>query len=171
MMRQTVLAPFSPYAEAIRGLRIRLTRTREGRREVSVLGCASALPGEGKRRCRPTSRSSWREAGFRTLLIDGDLRKRTLSKTLAPACRAGFVDVMAEKRPLDEVLWHDAYSKLAFLPAAAVPAGVGVPNLAGSQAQALLGRLRSAFDFIVIDLPAILPVADAAAASSWSTAW
>ena len=46
------------------------------------------------------------------------------------------------------------------------PAGIGVPNLAGSQAQALLGRLRSAFDFIVIDLPAVLPVADAAAAST-----
>ena len=165
LMRQTVLAPFSPYAEAIRGLRIRLTRTREGRREVSVLGCASALPGEGKSTVSANFAFFLAEAGFRTLLIDGDLRKRTLSKTLAPACRAGFIDLMAERVPLDEVLWHDAASKLAFLPAAAVPAGLGVPNLAGSQAQALLGRLRSAFDFIVIDLPAILPVADAAAAS------
>jgi succinoglycan biosynthesis transport protein ExoP len=169
MLRQTSLAPFSPYAEAIRGLRLRLTRTREQRRDVNVLGCVSALPGEGKSTVSANFAFFLAEAGFRTVLVDGDLRKRTLSKTLAPACRAGFIDVMSELVPLDDVLWHDAASNLAFLPASADRTGLGLsgqPSLAGSQAQALLTLLRSRFDFVVMDLPAILPVADAAAASN-----
>jgi succinoglycan biosynthesis transport protein ExoP len=169
LMRQTSLAPFSPYAEAIRGLRIRATRTREGRREVNVLGFVSALPGEGKSTVSANFAFFLAEAGFRTLLVDGDLRKRTLSRTLAPACRGGLVDVMADLLPLDEVLWHDPSCELAFLPAAAERTGAGLPGLssmAGTRAQALLTRLRSGFDFVVVDLPAILPVADAAAASN-----
>jgi succinoglycan biosynthesis transport protein ExoP len=169
LMRQTSLAPFSPYAEAIRGLRIRLTRTRGGRRDIGVLGCVSALPGEGKSTVSANFAFFLAEAGFRTLLVDGDLRKRTLSKTLAPACRTGIVDVMAEQLPLNEVLWHDAASTLAFLPASVERASTGVPalsSMAGLQAQALLAKLRSEFDFVVVDLPAVLPVADAAAAAN-----
>jgi polysaccharide biosynthesis transport protein len=162
LLRQTVLAPFSAYAEAIRGLRVRLTRTREGRRDVQVLGCVSAVPGEGKSTVSANFAFFLAEAGFRTLLIDGDLRKRTLSKVLAPSCRAGFVELMTDAMPVDDVLWRDASSKLSFLPASG---RTGLHNLADSQAQALLGRLRTAFDFIVIDLPAMLPVADAAAVS------
>jgi succinoglycan biosynthesis transport protein ExoP len=162
LLRQSVLAPFSHYAEAIRGLRVRLTRTREGRRDIRVLGCVSAVPGEGKSTVSANFAFFLAEAGFRTLLIDGDLRKRTLSRVLAPSCRVGFAELMADALPLDEVLWHDASSKLAFLPASA---STGLHNLADSPAQALLGRLRTAFDFIVIDLPAMLPVADTAAVS------
>jgi succinoglycan biosynthesis transport protein ExoP len=165
LLQQTVLAPFSPYAEAIRGLRIRLTRTREGRRDINVLGCVSAVPGEGKSTVSANFAFFLAKAGFRTLLIDGDLRKRTLSRTLAPGCRAGLADLLADVLPLEDVLWHDASSNLAFLPASADRASNHLPSLADSHAQALLGRLRAAFDFIIIDLPAILPVADAAAVS------
>ncbi|MDR3536962.1 MAG: Wzz/FepE/Etk N-terminal domain-containing protein [Acetobacteraceae bacterium] len=166
LMRQTSLAPFSPYAEAIRGLRLRLTRTRQGRRDVNIIGCVSALPGEGKSTVSANFAFFLAEAGFRTVLVDGDLRKRTLSTTLAPACRAGFVDVMADLLPLEDALWHDAASKLAFLPALADATPTALPNLAGTQAQALFAKLRTRFDFVVVDLPAILPVADAAAASN-----
>jgi len=131
-----------------------------------VLGCVSALPGEGKSTVSANFAFFLAEAGFRTLLIDGDLRKRTLSKTLAPACRAGLAELMAQEQSLDAVLWHDAASKLAFLPAARDLSDGAVANLADPRAQALLGTLRSAFDFIVVDLPAVLPVADAAAASA-----
>jgi polysaccharide biosynthesis transport protein len=167
LLRQTMQAPFSPYAEAIRGLRIRLTRTREGRREVNVLGCASALPGEGKSTVSANFAFFLAEAGFRTLLVDCDLRKRTLSRILAPGCRGGFADVMADAMPLQDALWRDGGSKLAFLPAASdrSAAGSTLPSLAGPQAQALLADLRAEFDFVVVDLPAILPVGDAAAAS------
>ena len=82
LMRQTSLAPFSPYAESIRGLRVRLTRTRHGRRDVSLIGCVSAVPGEGKSTVSANLAFFLAEAGFRTLLIDCDLRKRTLSRAL-----------------------------------------------------------------------------------------
>jgi succinoglycan biosynthesis transport protein ExoP len=169
LLRQTMLAPFSPYAESIRGLRVRLTRTREGRRDIHVLGCVSALPGEGKSTLSANFAFFLAEAGFRTLLVDCDLRKRTLSGMLAPACRGGFVDVMADRLPLEDVLWRDAGSKLAFLPAAANGTGSNassLPSLAAPEAQALLAELRAAFDFVVVDLPAVLPVGDAAAASN-----
>ncbi len=166
LMRQTMLAPFSPYSEAIRGLRIRLTRTREGRRDVNMVGFVSALPNEGKSTVSANFAYFLAEAGFNTLLVDGDLRKRSLTRALAPSCRGGFAEVAAGAVPFDEVVWHDADGKLTFLPASSDRPGADLPSLAGPRSQALLTKLRTGFDFVVVDLPAILPVADAAAAAN-----
>ena len=175
ILRQVMLSPLSPYAEAIRGLRIRLMRPREGRREVSVIGFVSALPEEGKSTVSANFAFFLAEAGFRTLLVDWDFRKHSLSRLLAPTSAAGFAEIVGGSAQLADVVWRDPVSGLAFLPAAAAK-GVTVSeqargaipalsSLNGPRAQALLASLREQFDYVVIDLPAMLPVADAVAAT------
>jgi succinoglycan biosynthesis transport protein ExoP len=186
ILRQIMLAPLSPYAEAIRGLRLRLARASEGRRAISVIGCVSALPGEGKTTVSANFAFFLAAAGFRTLLVDWDLRRRSLSRLLAPTCAAGFAEVVNGSVPLDAAIWHDPDSSLAFLPAGddrGAASGGQAPGQTAGQAHgqtqchahgaaailpglgSLLASLREQYDYVVVDLPALLPAHDAAAAA------
>lgn len=170
ILRQAVLQPFSPYAEVIRGLRTRIERTREGRREMNVIGFVSALPGEGKSTVSANFAFSLAQAGVRTLLVDGDLRRHTLSRTLAPDAAAGIAEIHGGSAGVAEAIWHDPSSGLSFLPSAAAQGqarGLAAPltGLHGPLTEVLLTQLRAMFDTIIIDLPPMTPVADAAAAT------
>jgi succinoglycan biosynthesis transport protein ExoP len=170
LLRQVMLAPFSPYAEAIRGLRFKLTRMSEGRRAVNVIGCVSALSGEGKTTVSANFAFFLAGAGFRTLLVDGDLRRQSLSTLLSPDRQAGFADVVSGRLQLNDVLWRDPETGLAFLPAAFDRSGAPGKPAHGTDAilatlGGLLGSLREQFDYILVDLPAMLPVVDAAVAA------
>lgn len=94
----------------------------------------------------------------RVLLIDSDLRKPRVGEYLGmPPCR-GFSDLL--RSPDDETgnyLWKlkDLYI---------MPGGSSLANpvalLSSKNAGDLLQRLRGEFDFVVIDTPPVLPVAD-----------
>ena len=84
ILRQVMLHPFSSYGEAIRGLRFKLGRRSEGRRDGGVIGFASAQSGEGKTTVSANFAFFLAGAGFRTLLVDWDLRRQSLSQTLSP---------------------------------------------------------------------------------------
>jgi polysaccharide biosynthesis transport protein len=168
ILRQVMLAPFSPYAETIRGLRFKLARRSEGARDVTVIGCVSALSGEGKSTVSANFAFFLAGAGFRTLLVDWDLRRQSLSQTLSPGRQAGFADVAAGGVALEAALWRDSATGLAFLPAAALRDAAGPvrgPDAMLSSFGDLLAALRQSFDYIVVDLPAMLPVVDAAVAA------
>jgi succinoglycan biosynthesis transport protein ExoP len=184
LWRQVMLKPFSPYAEAIRGLRFKLARERrapealrearvsgvEGTRDGGVIGCVSALPGEGKTTVCANFAFFLAGAGFRTLLVDWDLRRQSLSHALSPGRRSGFADVAAGRAALDDALWRDPATGLEFLPAAAFSGAGAAAPMPGPDAILsgfgdLLATLRQRFDYIVVDLPAMLAVVDAAVAA------
>jgi succinoglycan biosynthesis transport protein ExoP len=170
ILRQVMVKPFSPYAEAIRGLRFKLARLSAGRRDGGVIGCVSARPGEGKTTISANFAFFLASAGFRTLLVDWDLRRQSLSQTLSPGRQSGFADVASGAVALENALWNDPATGLTFLPAAsfrdAGAAGrVRDPDAILSGFGELLATLRARFDYIVVDLPAMLPVVDAAVAA------
>jgi MinD-like ATPase involved in chromosome partitioning or flagellar assembly len=49
--------------------------------------------------------------------VDCDLRKPSLSRTLAPKAKLGIVDVLAGEQSLDDTIWRDGPGGMAFLPA------------------------------------------------------
>jgi capsular exopolysaccharide synthesis family protein len=94
----------------------------------------------------------------RVLLIDSDLRKPRVHTYLGMPQSKGFSDLL--RSPDDatsEYLWKlkDLYI---------MPGGTSLANpvalLSSRSAGAVLQRLRSEFDFVVIDTPPVLPVAD-----------
>ena len=170
ILRQAIVAPYTPFAETIRGLRVRLTKSRDRRRDIAVIGCLSALPGEGKTTVSANLATFLAQSGFRTLLVDLDLRRRSLSHILAPAASGGLVEVAGGRTPLASVLWRDPTSGLAFLPASGLAQRTEVLSdrlLASPHVSALLRDVRSDFDYVIVDLPAMLPVAEAGAAADW----
>jgi succinoglycan biosynthesis transport protein ExoP len=164
LLRHAVDAPHAPFAEALRGVRLRAGLGRNGG-AIGVVGFVSAMPGEGKSTLSSNFAFVLAQAGYRTLLLDLDFRKQALTRALAPQCQAGFAEVLAGEANINDVLWQDA-AGLRFLPACAstrprLPPEAARGGFSGPEAQALLRGLREQFDAIIVDLPAMATVADA----------
>ena len=159
IMRYAANMPLSAFGETVRGLRIRMIQQRDGKRPAAVVGCASILPGEGKSTVAASFAFFLAQAGFRTILLDWDLRKPSLTRALAPGATVGFADVAAGRVSLEDAMWHDRQTGLDVLPLG--HGDVSLDLLENPAAGELLGSLRQQYDHIIIDLPAMEAVSDA----------
>jgi succinoglycan biosynthesis transport protein ExoP len=127
-----------------------------------VIAVTSALPNEGKSTVAMALAQTIALGGGRTILIDCDLRNPALSARLAPSAQYGVVDGIFGRVPLEDVLWIEPASNLAFLPAAA-PNQLSVSSdiLSCEETRKFFETLRDNFDSIIIDLSPLEPVVDA----------
>lgn len=156
--------PRSLRAEGYRRLRtsFQFVNIAGSRRSVVV---TSAGPGEGKSNVATNLSVALADTGASVVLIDGDLRRPRVADYLGIEGGAGLTDLLIGRAELGDVLqpWGDA--QLFVLAAGRIP-----PNpseLLGSQAmRTMLDHLSEDFDYVIIDAPPLLPVADAAVLSS-----
>lgn len=154
------------YREAVQRVASRLfadSPDRGGRRG-RVVGITSAFPADGKTTLALALARQCARSGRRTLLIDADLRRRSLDALLdVPPDQPGFVQVLTGQcRAIDRALSSETASGLRILPAGGSPESP--QDLLGSpQARILLGALRELCDVVVVDLPPVLAVSDAMA--------
>lgn len=154
-----VARPMSRLAESVRVLLSQiLTEGADGR--GLVIAVTSALAHEGK---TTTSLSLGRVAamnGQRVLLIDGDLRMRSLSRNATVSETADLVSALRKNADWRSAVVADEATSAELLPAA--PAGMVLGNLfASARMRTILQEIRSEYDLIIIDCPPILAVADA----------
>ncbi len=174
MRRLFGTVPVAQVADVMRRTRVRISQLEGEKQGGKVIGCVSARSGEGKSTISANLASCMARAGMRTLLIDWDLRKLTLTSALAAGQPPGFVDLVAgPEAAVTNVLWHDPVSQLRFLPGGTgsgttLPCAVEALNV--PSAQALIDALRQHYDCIVVDLPAMEAAADADAAASMTDA-
>ena len=158
--------PNSPEAEALRGIytAVRLSWRNSGG-AARVLMITSALPGEGKTTLSVNLALALAQHGS-TCIVDADLRRQGVASMLGVCADHGLGEVLAGTMNLDEsFVPHVSVPGLSVLPAGAVPDDPG--TLIASNAMAdLVGKLRQRFEFVVIDSPPILPVADARSISA-----
>jgi capsular exopolysaccharide synthesis family protein len=146
--------------EAFRSVRssILLSRPDNPRR---VFMMTSAHAGEGKSFSSLHLAAALAKNGGTVLLVDGDMRRGTLSRNLKMAFRNGFSTLIAGASDSESYREIPALPGLTFLCSGATP-----PNpaeLIGSRKMGqLIAEWRQKFDFVVIDCPPILPVTDAA---------
>ena len=154
------LAPHAPRAEAFRVLRTNLQFVDiDNPQKVFVV--TSAVPDEGKTSTATNLAISLAQAGTRTLLIEGDLRRPKAHQQLKLDGAVGLTSLLVGKVKLQDVLQCHQASGMDFIASGPVP-----PNpaeLLQSKAMAdLLRELRSGYDLVIIDAPPLLPVTDAA---------
>jgi tyrosine-protein kinase len=149
----------SSRAEALRQLRTNLQYVNVDR-PVKTLVVTSAVPGEGKSSTACGVAMLFAEAGQRVLIMDADLRRPRIAEYLGLQAAAGLTAVLAGKASIADVIQQYG-GNLWVLPSGFLP-----PNpseLLGSQHMAtLLEELRTMFDMVIVDSPALLPVTDAA---------
>jgi len=167
ILRTVIEAPSSPYAEAVRSLKLTVDLNRNSKGKYSkVIGLTSCLPGEGKSTLAAAMAALMANGGSNVLLVDCDLRNPSLSRTLTPDAPVGFLDVVAGEVPLSDALWTDPTTKMSFLPM--VPNG-RLPNptemLCSPAAKSLFNALELRYDYVVVDLAPLIAAIDARAAA------
>ena len=150
--------PLSRFTEAFRNLRAAIVASKMGA-DVKVVAVTSSLPGEGKTTTALCLARTSALSGSRVLLVDCDLRKRSINRMFRSEPDKGLLEVLNGTAPLEAVLRLDQDSGAMILPlarSAFTPKDVlGSPEMV-----ALLTQLRGEFDLIILDTPPALAVAD-----------
>jgi succinoglycan biosynthesis transport protein ExoP len=155
--------PRSVRAEAFRTLRTNLQflDIESGAKSFVV---TSSIPSEGKTTTAANLAIALADSGAQVVLIDADLRRPKLADYMGIEGAVGLSDVLIARADISDVLQPWGRGNLNVLPAGALP-----PNpseLLGSRAMAgLIRSLEAEFDVVILDLPPLLPVTDAALVS------
>jgi succinoglycan biosynthesis transport protein ExoP len=155
--------PLSVGAEAYRRLRTNLDVVGEPiEHEAPAFVVSSAVAAEGKTVVAANVGIAFAQAGYRVVLVDADLRRPKLADMLGIAPTVGLTNVLEDDVPVRAGLqtWRDD------LPLEVLASGGRPPNpselLASERFAAVVSALRARVDVVLIDAPALLPVADAA---------
>lgn len=123
-----------------------------------ILLFTSSVPNEGKSYTSRNAALVLAEAGHRVLLIDADLRMLDGESELQECGDIGLTSVLAADLEIEDAV--QTYSAgVDILPSGTVP-----PNpselLASETMKSTLEQLRAQYDFVILDSPPVLPVAD-----------
>lgn len=147
-------------AEKFRFLGVRLRQLQQAR-GIKRLLITSSLPEEGKSMVSANLAATLgRRQRQKVLLIEGDLRRPVLSGQLGLPELSGLAEWLEAEdgRPLAEIYQMEG-AGFWFLPAG-VPPENPLELLQSDRMQELMNLLAARFDWIIIDSPPLLPVAD-----------
>lgn len=147
-------------AEQFRTLRSRLYQLRSNQ-PLRTLLVTSSVMGEGKTfTTNNLAQAIVRQPDRRVLIIDADLRCSRLHVPLGAPASPGLTDYLRGEADEMAVIQHGQEGNLCF-----IPGGNEVTNpselLFNGRLKALLEQVTPVFDWVILDSPPCLPVADA----------
>src|SRR5713226_1859684 len=151
------VAPFSATAEALRYIKVAIDLHPTGGK---VIGIVSALPGEGKTTVATGFAAFVAKSGSRTLLIDADLRNPSMTRALGYVNAPGLVNMVADKSDFNDLVITDSKFKFDFLPSSRMKPANSSDILNSPTMKDMLRAAKSKYDYVLVDLPPILPVVD-----------
>jgi len=168
----TQISRYGARTEAFRQLRTNIQYLR-AEQPPKVIAVTSALPGEGKTSTSINLALSLAQSGFKVMLVEADLRRPKISTYLGIASKvAGLTELLSGKVEGD-ITTRITDVKQVFgseITIDVISSGVVPPNpaeLLDSETFAqFIENLRSEYQFVIIDCPPTLPVADAAIIST-----
>ncbi len=150
--------PRLAVCEAYRSLRTALLLSSAD--ELKVVAVTSAEPGEGKTATTCNMGVVFAQLGRRVLVLDADLRRPRMHKVFKISNRLGVVNYLTGKVDIENLFIDTGVPNLYACPSGPIP-----PNpselLASDRMRDFLSAIRARFDFVLIDTPPALPVADA----------
>jgi exopolysaccharide transport family protein len=159
----TEVAPFSATAEALRYIKVAIDLHPTGGK---IIGVVSALPGEGKTTVSSSLAAFLAKSGARTLLVDGDLRNPSMTRSLGYAGSPGLIDMVADKSDFCNLVITDSKFKFDFLASSTQIKPTNSSDILTAPAMRdMLKVAKNDYDYILVDLPPILPVVDVRASA------
>jgi capsular exopolysaccharide synthesis family protein len=152
--------PLSRFAESIRSIKLAVDLNANNASN-KVVGITSSLPNEGKSTVAAALAQLMAHAGARVILVDCDLRNPSLSRSLSPVAGAGIIEVISGRCSLEEAIWKDPKTNLSFLPTVKKKPILHTSEiLSAAPTRKLFDSLRTAYDYVVVDLPPLAPIID-----------
>lgn len=155
----TVDKPKSVTSEKFRGIRTNILFSTADN-DVQTIVFTSEKPVAGKSTISANVAITYAQAGYKTLLIDGDMRKPTQHYIFNTDNMDGFSNLIINKTDYNKAIHKTDIVNLDLLTSGPIP-----PNpseLIGSEKSLeVFDYLRSEYDFIIIDTPPVNTVTDA----------
>jgi capsular exopolysaccharide synthesis family protein len=164
----SLINPSSPDAEQYRLLRHMLEQLRIAR-GVKLVAVTSAAAGDGKTTTALNVAGALaqnREA--RVLVVDGDLRRPSVARRLGMGDDGpGLVEAILDPaRELSAVVRQRPAFNLSILPAGRCPT-ITYDILRSPRIPRLLAQARDAYDYVILDTPPVLALADSRVIADW----
>jgi len=150
--------PESLAAEKFRFLGVRLRQMRQSRTLKKVL-VTSAIPGEGKSLVSVNLAGVLARRKERVLLIEGDLRRPTVAQQLGLGRLAGLAEWLQGGLQTASNIYHLSGPGFWIMPAGDPPVNP-LELMQSGRLSSLVAQLTTLFDWIVVDSPPLLPLAD-----------
>jgi capsular exopolysaccharide synthesis family protein len=149
----------NPTAEAVRLLGVRLRGLRRARTLKKVL-ITSTIPREGKSTISANLACALGHgAKEKVLLIEGDVRLPALLPMFGTHKVPGLCDLLQDDDDVLKNIYHLEDAGIWILPAGSIP-GNPLEVLQSQKLPQLMERLAEIFDWMIIDSPPVLPLAD-----------
>ncbi len=150
--------PMSAYAEAFRNLRASIMFA-DLDTTVRTVAVTSSQPDEGKTTITLGLGRISAASGTKTIVIDGDFRRKQLTETSGIVPEAGFLECLFGEATLEEAIHEDSETGLHILPL--TPTKHTPRDVFGSRAyDKLIEELKTSYDLIVIDTGPVLLMAE-----------
>ncbi|WP_415363320.1 Tyrosine-protein kinase EpsD [Mammaliicoccus lentus] len=151
--------PKAVVSEKFRGIRTNILFSNADE-DIQTLLVTADKPSSGKSTVSANIAVTYAQAGFKTLLIDGDMRKPTQHYIFNKNNINGLSNVIINKSSFDETVYNTEILNLDVL-----TSGPNPPNpseLIGSSNMAeIFDEIKLEYDFIIIDTPPVNTVTDA----------
>ncbi|MBC1401332.1 CpsD/CapB family tyrosine-protein kinase [Listeria booriae] len=143
--------------EQIKIIRTNIEFVSMGQNKVYIL--TSSLPGEGKSTIISNLAIAFAQQNKKVLLIDGDMRRPTQAKLFQRLNHTGLSTLLANQSTLEDTIQTIEKYNIDFIPSGPVP-----PNptdlLSSPRLEKVLETCREMYDFIFIDTPPLIDIAD-----------
>jgi capsular exopolysaccharide synthesis family protein len=146
-------------AEKFRFLGVRL-RQMQQRRQLKKVLITSTIPQEGKSMVAANLACTLaRRQQQRILLVDGDLRRPTLSRLFGLGKLAGLSEWLQGEPGQAANIYRLEGAGIWFLPPGSAPQNP-LESMQSGRLAAIMDQLAAWFDWVIVDSPPVLPLAD-----------
>jgi len=157
--------PNSPAAETFRAARTAIMFAAQ-KTDGRVFLFTSPSPGDGKSTTTCNLAVSLAQSGKKVVLVDADYRRPRVQQYFGVQFEPGSMDFLERKVTLEEALrTTEIQANLYLLTTGGRPKNPG-EIVSGIDFHNMIAELREKFDYVLIDSPPVLPVADATAMAS-----
>ena len=157
-LQAIVSHPLSSFAESFRSLGASLMHGKTAG-PVRTIVITSSLPNEGKTTTSICLARTLAMGGTKVVLIDADLRRRSVDAALDLKTTTGMIEVLEGKASLDQALLLDEATGAFILPLAK-DAHMAKKPFESEAFDRLLEDLKARFELIILDTAPVLPVVD-----------
>lgn len=120
----------------------------------------SCEPGDGSTTVAINLAASLADAGWKTVLIDGDMRKQNVYKRLNEDASIGLSNYLMEQVELDEIIYETTTEFLYYIPCGSL-INNPVRLLCSTKMEEVQKKLVEEYDYIIYDMPAMNAAMDA----------
>jgi len=138
-------------------MNIHIQREKKGYKTYTICSCE---PGDGSTTVAINLAAGLAASGWKTVLVDGDMRKKNMYKRLNEETTVGLSNYLNEQVTIQEIIYETTTEYLSYIPCGDLTNNP-VRLLCSTKMEDAMKELAEKFDFVIYDMPAMNAAMDA----------